>query len=178
MKKIIIICFLLATTFTVNAQSKSSFDSVSGFNALLGETIDKTEIYLNKNNFVRDDKYALLYKKNDLTIITFNLNSKDEASELITVLKNDIIVGVVVYIIESNSANSSTIFNDKIKNFKNSLIKNQFNFIKKTNESDGSEKEYFHNEEKKQKALICNFDSFRSSLNIYSEAIDIEKFQP
>jgi len=56
MKKIITICLILASTFSVNAQSKSTFRSINGVGSLMGISFANAGSFLNKNGFAFDNQ--------------------------------------------------------------------------------------------------------------------------
>lgn len=171
MKKLITICLLIATTFTVNAQSKSNFRTISGVGSLVGMSLANARSFLNKNGFAFDNQEEV---KNNITFKHFG--DTVEMQDCIIGIKSNKVV-MVILSFDINYDESSTEFNEEIKTFKNSLSKASFTLINEKNETDGWQNGYYHNKTLKQKADVSHFDNRTATYMIYSEEIDLSKFK-
>lgn len=173
MKKLLTICLFLATTFTVSAQSESTFRTISGLGSLMGMSSENAESFLNKNDFNFDNE-GEKEVKNNITFETYLPNKY--AGKCMIGLKNEKVVLVMLQFQDlSENEKNIIVFRKDIEKFKKSLIGANFKLVNEKKEADGNQTTFFYNKALKQKADVSHSDGNYVSFIIYSDEIDLSK---
>jgi uncharacterized protein (TIGR02145 family) len=172
MKKIISVCLLLITAFTVNAQTtspKKSFKSWSGAGSLMGMSTASAEAKLKQNQFGLDDEEAP-FVGYGLTITTFY--HEDAFEHCMIGSKNGSVVLVVFNIDRTDDDYYGDLFEDELENCITSFTTAGFKSILTTTE-DTKAVEYFNNSNKHQKIRVEKHSSSEIIIMIYKVDVNI-----
>lgn len=163
----------MVTTFTVNAQSESTFRTINGVGSLMGMSAENAELFLNKKDFTLDSEEDLQVKNN----IAFKIYFPNKyAGKCMIGIKNEKIVVVVLQFHDIYENEKKIIaFRNDIEKFKKSLIGANFKLVNEKKEADGNQTTFFYNKALKQKADVSHSDGNYVSFIIYSEEIDLSK---